>query len=507
MDDSSPTGGDESFSEEQLHAAVRHGTRAVVVAQIASQVISLGVLAALYRLVEPSDFGLLGMAFPLLALARMLASLGLNVATVQRATLSEGQVSSLFWVNLAAGFLAAMVTAAGGPLLAWAYGSQALVWLCLGLSGTLVAASFGAQHQALLERRLRVGPVAVCRLIGQTAGGVMGIAAALQGWGVWSLVVQQYGELLVLDACLWLAVPWRPRLPWRGDSVNDLLRFGGYFAGSNLMFFLALNLDKVLLAFALGAHPAGRAALGMYTQAFHLMFRPVYLVINPIASVMLPGLSRARGNASDYRRMVVSFYRLIGVILLPGGVGLWLVARDVMPALGGPEWTDAGVLLEAFAPAILVQGFISLAGSVFASAGQAGRLFRGSVIVAMVLGQGYLAGYWLMWQVGGGPLDVAWGVAASYSVVSVLVVCIPYLAYCFHSVGVSPTAVLQAVRRPLVAASCMGMVVTGLKYILPAGWPIEWRLAALVLTGVLVYVLAARSEIRWALGQLRRPGD
>jgi O-antigen/teichoic acid export membrane protein len=404
------------------------------------------------------------------------------------------------------------------------------VGLCLALSGTLLAAAAGAQHQALLERRMRLGPLAVCRLVGQLAGGAGGIAAAFAGWGVWALVLQQYLELVVLDVCVWLVAGWTPRGPAGCEAIGELLGFGGYFAGSNLLFFLALHLDKVLLAAVLGRSPAGQAALGMYTQAFQLMFRPVYLVINPIAGVMLPGLSRAHQSKSPnrpraqsvrsgkaertartdsrdvqdngYERMVVEFYRMIGIVLLPGGLGLWLVARDVMPLLGGAKWTDAGLLLEAFAPAILVQGFISLAGSVFASAGRADRLFWGAAVATLLLLQGYAAGCWLGLQYGQGPMGPALGLAWSYSLVNVLILAGPYLVYCFRSVGVRPGRVLRGLRGPLVATLCMGLLVGGLRHVLPAAWPLAWQLTLLVATGVLSYSVLARNELAWMWRQL-----
>ena len=86
--------------DSSLLGSMRGGTRNVLAGQLVSQLVSLGALAALYRLLTPDDFGLLGMAVPLVMLPRMLTTLGLSVATVQRARLDDRQLTHVFWLGL-----------------------------------------------------------------------------------------------------------------------------------------------------------------------------------------------------------------------------------------------------------------------------------------------------------------------------------------------------------------------------------------------------------------------
>ena len=79
---------------------MRGGTRNVLAGQLVSQLVSLAALAALYRLLTLDDFGLLGMAVPLVMLPRMMTTLGLAVATVQRERLEDDQLTYIFWLGL-----------------------------------------------------------------------------------------------------------------------------------------------------------------------------------------------------------------------------------------------------------------------------------------------------------------------------------------------------------------------------------------------------------------------
>ena len=483
------------FSPQRLKELLRRGTRVVIGAQVASQLVSLGVLAVLYRALGPEPYGLLGMVVPLLLFVRIFITAGLDVAAVQQAELDDRQVSALFWLNQGLGLAMTAVTAAAAPLVACFYGSHDLIRLTLALAGTSLATALGTQHQALLQRKLRLGALAVIRLAALVLGSVAAIAAALAGWGVWALVVQQYVELLALAALAWIVEPWRPKPAIRLAPVTRLLHFGGYYTLSSLMFYLMYNADKVLVGAVLGPR-----ALGLYSQAFGLMMKPVHVVITPLTGVMLPGLARAAGNPRQYTELALGFFRFIGLVMLPAGVGLVVVAPEAMRVLGGAQWTEAGPILAALAIAILVQGFFNALGSLLASAGRADRLFRGSALVACVILAAYVVGL----QVGirlGRPLL---GVALGYSLTMLLVVFPAYLLFCLRTVGIAPGRWLAQLRTSAPASLAMGLIVAGARYLLTGRLPDGPLLALEVLVGVLVYCLLARREIVRLLKKLRR---
>jgi PST family polysaccharide transporter len=485
-----------------LAPAVRRSTWGVAAGQIASQCISLGVLAVLYRLIVPADFGLLGMALTWIALVRLLGALGLGVAVVQRPEMSDAELSALFWVNLLIAAGASLLGAALAPLVALFYGVAELTSVAAALAGTTFVSAVGVLHQALLERHLRLGRLAALRVAAQVIGGGAAIAAAVQGWGVWALVVQQYAEWGSLALLCWLADPWRPVWLKRTAVTSELVRFGGFYTASGLMAYLATTADKIVLA-RLGA--AGERELGFYTQAFSLMMRPVYLVTTPLAGIMLAVLARSAHDPPEYRRLLLEFLRLIGWLLFPAGVGMVLVADDLVLVLGGSQWQPAGALLVALAPAILVQGFFNVAGSIFGSAGRAKELLLGSAVVALVLCQAFVVGRFMGERFGPSDAGPALGVAWSYSLASIGVLFVPFMLYCLHNVGVRLRDLLAVLRAPLLAALAMGCVVLLVARSLRSHeqLPVLARLLVEVSVGVAIYALLAYREIaRW---RVRRP--
>ena len=496
----------DDITGDQLLVAVRGGTRKVIVAQVFSQLVSLATLATLYRLISPDAFGLLSMAIPLVLLPRMCASLGLSIATVQRETLSDQQRSSLFSINVVLGLVAAAATVGLGYLFAPIYATSELITLSQWLAGTSILASLGFLHQALLERKMQLGRLVVARLGGQTTGSIAAIIMVIlyPRWGVWVLVIQQYVELAVINLTVWWLEPWRPRWPRWQTPVRDLLNFGGLYSASSLLFYLGHTIDKMLLAWLVGSDREGKAGLGIYTQSFHLVMKPVQLITLPVTSVMLPALSRAQADPQAYRKIALTFYRMIAVTLVPAGVGLFVVGRDVMLVLA-PNWKGAGWLVTLLAPAILAQGFINITGSVLASVGKTRALFFSAFVMCLLFIQGYVAGYWFADKFGDPdtyPRGVFLGVAASYSIVILAAILVPYLSFSCHLVGIHLRELWALIWRPLLASLAMGAftwILGDLLLVSLAPWQ---RLFILIPTGVILYLVFARNDVRWLAGQL-----
>jgi PST family polysaccharide transporter len=479
----------------------------VLVAQIASQVVSLVVLGWMLRLVEPADYGLLGMALPAILLPRMAATLGLFTTVLQR-DLSHGELTGLFWLNVTWGLIATAATALAGLWLADAYSQPVLAPLCLSLAPATLIVTLSNQHQALLERKFQLGPLAGARLLAQVCGGFAGIYSARRGAGLWALVAQQYGELIVLALWVWMLEPWRPGRPIRGRSVRGLVAFSGYYSASQLVYYVAQNLDKVLLPLVFGR--ASDTGVGLYSQAFSLMTRPVSVLTSPVTGLMVAGLSHAKSDRAAHTALVARFFRLVAVALFPCAAGLAAVAPEVMLVLGGYPWQAAGWLLAILAPAMAAQGLANLGMHVLASAGRSGRLLAATIALAILL----VAGGWLGIQLGRTMLirwapdptiAAAMGLAIAYTVLIAGVWFPAYLVYCLRSAGVRVRDVVLPLGPALISAVAMGLAVWGLRRapqiqaLAPA-----MRLAILVAAGIVIYCVLAFREIVWCWGELEQ---
>src|ERR1700739_3164298 len=80
--------------------------------------IRLGSLMILARLLTPKDFGLVGRVTAFTGVLTLFRDFGLSSAAVQRSTVTEEQLSTLFWINLLLGFVLAILSVALAPFIA-----------------------------------------------------------------------------------------------------------------------------------------------------------------------------------------------------------------------------------------------------------------------------------------------------------------------------------------------------------------------------------------------------
>ncbi|MFL2871317.1 MAG: oligosaccharide flippase family protein [Pirellulaceae bacterium] len=486
-------------SAEAISTKVRSGMRAVTVAQVSSQILTICALAILLRYISKEAFGVFGMALPLLTLPRMFATLGISVATVQKDSLNQAQLSALFWLTNVFSVIAAGVTILLGWALTGVYGASQLLDVCVAMAGTTVLAGMSFTHQSVLERKLLLGRLAAIRIAGQLIGLVAAIITAVfLDWGIWALVIQQYVEWAIVVLGCWCTAGWKPNRPERA-KIGSLVKFGGYYSTSSIVFYAGQNADKVVLSVLLGATQQGRELIGMYSKLYEVMMKPVQLVTNPTTQVMLPGLSRLKAtkDIKTLQELARSFYRFVGVLLIPAAVGLYVVAPDFVEVLGGEEWTEGTSILLALAPVIAVHGLININGSLLAAIGRADQLMKAAIVIALLQVQGAVAGFYLGRQFLDPTTGTVEGVAVGYSMVLIMVVFAPYMIFSLSMCGMRLKPLLVDLMHPLAAAMLMGLSVLFLRgFLLSRDWSTPAVLLVSVLLGVVCYAALAWPKVK-----------
>ncbi|MCU1295114.1 MAG: Lipopolysaccharide biosynthesis protein WzxC, partial [Bryobacterales bacterium] len=94
------------------------GTAWSSVSTFGKQALTLASVATVARMLGPRAYGLMAMAVIVTNFIANFRDLGTAVAIVQRPTITRSLLSSLFWINLAAGFLMCSAVALTAPVIA-----------------------------------------------------------------------------------------------------------------------------------------------------------------------------------------------------------------------------------------------------------------------------------------------------------------------------------------------------------------------------------------------------
>ncbi|HTK47674.1 MAG TPA: lipopolysaccharide biosynthesis protein [Gemmatimonadaceae bacterium] len=481
---------DAYFSTEHLRdrvgSRVIRGGALTLIAQAAQFILSMAGTVVLARLLTPQDYGLIGMVTVVTGFLTLFKDLGLSQATVQREELTHGQTTNLFWVNVGASTLIALVAASLAPLIARFYGEPRLTSITMVLALGFVFGGFTVQHQALLTRQMRFGLLAASSVIAAILGLAVGIVLAWRGASYWALVGQQLTVALVTAAAAWIFCDWRPGLPSRGSGVRELVAFGGNITGFNVVNYFARNGDNLLIGKVWGP-----AALGLYAKAYQLLLLPLTQINYPVAAVLVPTLSRLANDPARYRAAFVRTLEKLLMVTMPGIVFLMVTADWAVRVVLGPQWTEAATIFSWLAVAGFLQPVGTTTGWLFVSQNRTRAMFKWGVIGSTMAIASILIG--LPWG--------AVGVAMSYGV-SGLLIRTPVGLWYVGREGPVRTRDFYVTMAPFaIAAICSGLAVLGYRCVGSPSGPLvglvtSFAIAAPVALGVMALTRAGRAAIR-----------
>ncbi|MDR6691210.1 PST family polysaccharide transporter [Microbacterium sp. 1154] len=306
------------------------------------QILSFVVLA---RLLSPSDFGLVTMVTAVLGLATVLGDMGLSMAALQRESLTQGEKSNLFWLNVLTGLIATILAAAASPVLAVFYQRSEVLWIGLAISVTFLLNGASVQSKVEMNRRGRFGALASIDLGSQAVAFASAVILALAGAGYWALVVQSVAAALVGSVWAMAQGKWIPSRWSSTDPVKPFLRFGLSTLALQAVNYVSVNVANVVLGRTMSS-----AAVGIYGRATQLVSLPVQQLASPLTRISLPYLAdKSRVSQNALLSAAVTIQHVLVVALL-GALSLLAATADpLVPLLLGSDWAPAVPLVQILA--------------------------------------------------------------------------------------------------------------------------------------------------------------
>jgi len=440
-----------------------HGGAFSLVARGINAVVQIGSVLCLARLLSPEDYGLVAMVIAVTGFAPVLVDLGTRDAVVQRESISQGEVSALFWITMLVGCVFTVGVGASGPLVAHFYGEPRLSAITRVSALAFVASALACQHQALMRRAMMFRNLAVIEVVSNVLGSLAAILFAWRGHGYWALVLRPITTSFILAVGVWLGCRWWPSLPRFSTGVKDMIKFGLNLTGFCMTDFVARCSDRVALG-----HRSGPGQLGYYQQAC-LVYDNLLDLTVALHGVAVVSLSKLRDNLDELRRLWAKGLSTLAFYAMPAFGVLVVTSQDLIVFLLGDKWAQAGVVLSVLALRGIPHVVERTLGWLHVAAGRADRWFRWGIVatvlqlIALFCGLPY------------GPT----GVAAAYAI-CMFILFIPAIAYAGQPLGIGFKHVVKAVGWQVVGALLAVALGFELRLLLSEQMP---RLLRLVLLG------------------------
>ncbi|HYI21844.1 MAG TPA: lipopolysaccharide biosynthesis protein [Candidatus Limnocylindrales bacterium] len=467
---------DHGSEKGPLQKKVARGLTWTLIDTWGSQLLGLIVFVLLARLLTPVDFGLVALASVFVAFAQLLVDQGLGDALIQRQSLTRRQIDTAFWVAVLTGALLTVGTILLAGPIATLLGEPAIEPIIQALSLTFVAVALNSIQMGLLRREMKFRSLAVRKLLAVGIGGAVGIAMAVMNYGAWALVGQQLVAAGVSVIALWTVSPWRPGFHFSRADFRQLFAFGINVVAGDLLNFLSRNVDRLLIGAFLGP-----TLLGFYAVAYRILDTSQVLLVNAARKLAFPVFSRLQNDRDRMRRAYSRVTRALAVIILPGYIGLALVAPEAVVFIFGAEWAESGpvaAILFLIGPVLTVQLF---SGALLNAVGHPEVTFRIRLITAIVNVIGFVIAVAVFQEIT--------AVAAAYVIRGYLLMPLIML-WLKKYAGIPISAHLGELRSPALATIVMSTAVVAVKLVLTGNVSTFVLLAAETITGVVTFLLA-----------------
>ena len=330
--------------------------------------ITLAVTFILAAMLGPAAFGLLAMALVVMSFVEMLLNQGLLPAIVQRPVLEARHVDTAFWLVFPAGLTLSLLTFLSAPLWASISGTPQLTSLVHALSLMVPFQAAAIVPDALLRRTLRFRQLTIRSLVAASVAGIVAVVAAVLGFGVWALVLQQLVRSLVSLVVLYAAAGFRPQWRFDREAARDLYRYSLRSSLGSLGIFAGAKADVVLAGVFFGP-----VAVGIYRLGLRLTDVALEVTSRAMQSVSLPALARVQHHPAEVRSLVLRMFHLTSALALPVLGFLFGGASLVTVTLGG-GWSDATIAIRGLAAAQAALALSLLCGPILQATGRPGLM-------------------------------------------------------------------------------------------------------------------------------------
>ena len=305
------------------------------------QGIAFVVGLVLARLLDPADYGVLGMLTVFIAFSQVFVQSGLNTALIQKKDTDEEDFSSAFWFSLAVAVCLYLLLFAFAPLIAAMMNRPEVAPVLRVLALILIPGSLVSIQGAAVARQMLFRKMMLCSLIATVLSGAVGIAMAYAGMRYWALVAQQLTNQLSLAVLLLCFIPWKPAFRFSWQRIISLLRYGWKLLVSGILETGYVNLRSLVIGLKYD-----EAALGYFTRGKQFPELVMNAVNGSIQSVMLPVLSEEQDDIPRMKQMMRRSVKVSSFVVLPLMAGLAAVAAPMISLLIGDKWLPCVPFLQ-----------------------------------------------------------------------------------------------------------------------------------------------------------------
>ncbi len=286
------------------------------------------------RLLAPDDFGVIAMAMIIVGFLTQVSETNVSIALIRNPHTTRDDYNSAWTIKVLIGFLLTVVLVSSAPLIAKYYGDarvelviQIVAFRCV-LNGFENIGVVDFRKNMLFAKEFRYW---IYRRLSDIV-----LSLSLVFWlrDYHALAFAMVASSFVTIFYSYAMSSYRPWFSF--TKVRALWSVSQWIMIDHGSQFIGRRVDE----FVIGGI-SGSATVGNYYMASEISAMPTREVVLPAERALIPTYSKVLHDETESRKVFLQVFGLIVIYALPAGIGISVVAPDLVPLLLGGQWTAA----------------------------------------------------------------------------------------------------------------------------------------------------------------------
>ena len=304
------------------------------------QIINFILNVILARLLSPNDYGVIGMLTIFLTFSNVFIDSGFSRALIQKQDRTECDFSTVLIFNIFISVVLYFILFFSSPAIAKFYRTPELLSLERVFFLVIIFNSLSVVQNAQLQIKVDFKRIAIINSLTTLCSGIIGIIAAYNNLGPWSLVIQSVSKSFVSSLLFWVIGRWIPKEGFSIDSFKQLFGFGSKLLLSGLIGTSITNINNLFIGKIYSTE-----SLGYYTRAQQFPELTAGTMNSVVSGVTFPLLSSIQKDQNDLVSTTKKMLNITAMVIFPSMTGLAVLSRPIILSLLGEKWLFSAEIL------------------------------------------------------------------------------------------------------------------------------------------------------------------
>lgn len=325
---------------DSLSKKMKNATKWSVITEMAAKLVTPIVSMVLARLLTPDAFGVVATLTMVITFAELFTDAGFQKYLIQHEFKDEvdreQSTTVAFWSNLAMSLFFWMIIAIFNKPIAAMVGSPGLGHVLVISCLAIPLEAFSSIQMALFRRDFDYKTLFRVRMVSTCIPLIVTIPLSFWLRSYWALVIGTLTVNVVNAVLLTAYSSWKPRLFYSFDKLKEMLSFSIWSMFEAITIWLTNYVDVFIVGAVLSQY-----YLGLYRTSSAIVGHIMGLITSITTPILFSALSRLQNDEKEFQRLFFRFQKIVGLLVIPMGVGIFIFKDLVTEILLGSQWTEA----------------------------------------------------------------------------------------------------------------------------------------------------------------------